>query len=71
MLTPRQQMFVGVSLNAQGLFDWLLEGRPSTGARVTRKITHGVFEMFNLPFTTLRGPESSHVPDGTPASDGA
>ena len=71
MLTPRQQTFVGVSLNAQGLFDWLLEGRPSRGARVTRKITHGVFEMFNLPFTTLRGPESSHVPDGTPASDGA
>jgi hypothetical protein len=70
-LTPRQQLFVGVSLNAQGLFDYLLEGRPSKSARVTRKLTHGVFEIFNLPFTTLRGPEYSHVPNGTPASDGA
>jgi hypothetical protein len=70
-LTPRQQLFVGVSLNAQGLFDYLLEGRPSRPARVTRKITHGMFEIFNLPFTTLRGPEYSHVPNGTPATDGA
>ena len=71
MLTPRQQLFIGVSLNAQGLFDWLLEGRHSKPARVTRKLTHGLFEMFNLPFTTLRGPEYSHVPDGSPATDGA
>lgn len=71
MLTPRQQLFVGITLNAQGLFDWLLEGNKSRPARVTRKVTHGLFEIFNLPFTTLRGPEYSHVPDGMIATDGA
>jgi len=71
MLTPRQQVFVGLTLNAQGLFDWLLEGSSSRPARVTRKITHGLFEIFNLPFTTLRGPEYSHVPAGSIATDGA
>ncbi len=47
----RQSLYLGVSLNAQGLFDWLLEGRPSTAARVGHKVTHAMFEMFNAPYT--------------------
>lgn len=51
---PREQLLsFGVSLNAQGLFDWLFEGRKSRAARVTRKITHGLFEVFNVPFTSV------------------
>lgn len=46
---PHQQLYLGVSLNAQGLCDWLLRGR----SEPARKITHGLFEMFNLPFTAL------------------
>jgi len=48
MQTPHQHLFLGVSLNAQGVFDYLFEGR----APRTRKITHGAFEVFNLPFTS-------------------
>jgi hypothetical protein len=62
MAVPRQEMFVGLSLNAQGLFDWLLEDRPSSGARRARKVTHGLFEVFNLPFTSLRVLEHDHSP---------
>jgi hypothetical protein len=59
-----QNMFVGVSLNAQGLFDWLLGDRPSRGARITRKLTHAGFEVFNLPFTSHDFLEHSHSPSG-------
>ncbi len=45
--SERQNLYFGISLNAQGLFDWLLEGR-STPAR---KVTHALFEMFNAPYT--------------------
>lgn len=44
-----QHMFIGLSLNAQGVFDYLLEGR----SKPARKITHGFFEVFNAPFTSL------------------
>ena len=44
-----QSTFIGLSFNAQGLFDYLLEGR-STPAR---KILHGAFEVWSLPYTTL------------------
>jgi hypothetical protein len=43
-----QRLFFGVSLNAQGLFDYLLPKRSKT-----RKASHALFEFFNLPFTTL------------------
>ncbi len=49
----RQEVFMGLALNAQGFFDWLLENRPSVAAQRTRKITHGLFEVFNLPFASL------------------
>lgn len=46
---PQQDVFLGLTFNAQGFFDWLLEDRaPKAG-----KVTHGLFEVVNLPFTTL------------------
>ena len=48
-----QNLYLGVSLNAQGLFDWLLERAPRT-----RKVTHAVFEMFNVPSTFAAEPWS-------------
>jgi hypothetical protein len=66
-----QNTFIGVSLNAQGVFDWLLEGHTSRAARTTRKITHGVFEMFNLPYTSHYVLEHSHSPSGQVVMDGA
>jgi len=68
-----QNLFIGVSLNAQGLFDYLLEGKRSGGARVGRKITHGLFEMFNLPYTTLAVPglKATDTPTGTVDMGGA
>jgi Predicted periplasmic lipoprotein (DUF2279) len=44
-----QKLFLGVTLNAQGIFDYLFEGR----SKPAKKITHGVFEIFNIPYTTL------------------
>jgi predicted lipoprotein DUF2279 len=58
---PTQELMFGITLNAQGLFDYLLEGRSSKPARVTRKMTHGLFEVFNLPFTYL-SVEHDHSP---------
>ena len=57
-----QDLFLGVSFNAQGFFDWLLEDRPSKAARTTRYITHGVFEIFNLPYTALPVLDERNVP---------
>jgi hypothetical protein len=56
---PHQDLFLGLAFNAQGFFDWLLEDRPSTAAQTTRKVTHGLFEMFQMPFTTVRLLETS------------
>lgn len=44
-----QSTFIGLSFNAQGLFDYLLHGRNE----VARKILHGTFEVWSLPYTTL------------------
>jgi len=52
-VVPYQNLFVGVTLNVQGAFDDLLGGRSGGAARVSRKIGHGVFEVMNLPYTTL------------------
>jgi hypothetical protein len=54
-----RNLFFGLSLNAQGLFDVLLRGR----SEPLRKITHGGFEVFSIPYTTLRVGEHSAVPD--------
>jgi hypothetical protein len=44
-----QRLFFGLTLNAQGLFDHLLRGR----SEPARKLTHGMFEVFNVPYSTL------------------
>jgi hypothetical protein len=64
MVKPTQQMFIGLSLNAQGVLDYLLNGKP-------RKVTHGLFEVFNLPFTSLPVLEHDHSPTGTVMGGGA
>jgi hypothetical protein len=66
-----QSVFLGVSFNAQGFFDWLLEDRPSSRARTTRKVTHGLFEMFNLPYSSVDALEYSRSPTGQVMMGGA
>lgn len=53
-----RNLFIGLSLNAQGLFDWMLSGR----SEPARKIAHGTFEVFSVPYTTLRVGEATAVP---------
>ena len=62
-----QHMSIGVSLNAQGFFDWLLPGRSRTG----RKITHGLFEVFNVPYGSLPLLEHKQSPSGMVTPGGA
>lgn len=50
----RQSTFVGVSLNAQGVFDRLLRGR----SEPLRRFAHGTLEVFAIPYTSL--PVLSH-----------
>ena len=62
-----QNLFIGVSLNAQGVFDWLLEG----GRHETlRKLTHGTFEVFNIPYTSaiVPGLEYTRTPPELPTT---
>lgn len=66
-VTHRQTVFLGVTLNAQGLFDRLLDRR----APRARKVLHGVFEMFNLPYTTLPLLPATRRPSGPVQMDGA
>jgi len=63
----RQTLFFGVTLNAQGVFDRLLDRR----APRARKVMHGLFEMFNLPYTTLPLLDGTRRPDGPVDMDGA
>jgi len=55
-----QSMFLGVTLNAQGVFDYLLDER----APRVRKFTHGLFELFSVPYTTLPVVENTRSPNG-------
>jgi hypothetical protein len=55
-----QNLFVGISLNAQGVFDALLRGR----SEPWRKLTHGTFEVFSVPYTTLPMATHTVVPTG-------
>ena len=61
----RQHLFLGVSLNAQGVVDWLLAGpaKRSGAARVSRAMGHGLFELFNVPYTTLPVAGVARSPD--------
>jgi hypothetical protein len=62
-----QNLYLGVSLNAQGLLDWLFDGRSATA----RKLSHGLFEVFNVPFTFVPVLEQSRSPTGTVMGGGA
>jgi hypothetical protein len=66
-----QNVFLGVSFNAQGLFDWLWADPRSNTARTTRYITHGLFEIFNLPFTALPVLDHRFTPTGPVMPGGA
>lgn len=61
----RQHMYFGIALNAQGVLDYLLEGR----SRPARKISHGLFEVFSLPFGSLPLIEHTQRPS-SPADGG-
>jgi hypothetical protein len=50
----RQTVFLGVTLDLQVVIDRVQEDQTSTTARVSRTIAHGLFEYFNLPFSTAR-----------------
>jgi hypothetical protein len=65
-----QNLFLGISLNAQGVLDWLLENRHHERARA---LTHATFEVFNLPFTAgpLPGLEWTRTPAQLPSLGGA
>jgi len=63
---PRQEVFLGVTLNAQGVFNRLLERHPAL-----RKVTHGTFEVFNVPYTTLPLLEWENRPTGAVMPGGA
>jgi hypothetical protein len=62
-----QNLYLGISLNAQGVFDWLLDGRSAPA----KKMAHGVFEVFNVPYGFLPLIEDSRTPTGTVAPGGA
>ena len=64
-----QNMFIGVSFNAQGFFDWLLTDK--SPHRTVRKVTHGLFEIFNLPYTSHDLLEYSREPTGAVMMGGA
>jgi hypothetical protein len=61
----RQELSIGVSLNLQGLSDWLLGGR----SRPAQKIGHGVFEVFNAGYVPVV--EWRRIPNGMVMTDGA
>lgn len=62
-----QNLMLGVSFNAQGFFDWVLDGGHHER---TRKILHGITEVFNVPFAsaTVPGLEWSRTPTTEPTN---
>ncbi len=59
--------YIGITLNAQGLFDWLFEKR----SRPARKITHGLFEVFNAPYGFIPVIDNETLPNGMVDPGGA
>ena len=62
-----QNVFIGISFNAQGFFDWMFERHHPH----VRTVTHGLFEIFNLPYTSTHILQWSHSPTGVVQMDGA
>jgi hypothetical protein len=61
----RQELSIGLSLNLQGVCDWLFEGR----SRPAQKIGHGMFEVFNAGY--VPAVELRMYPSGTVMKGGA
>jgi len=63
-----RHLFLGLTLNAQGLFDLGLRHRKSRIARAAHHVTNQVFEYFNVPFTSAAvvGPTGRLPPGFTP-----
>ncbi|HEY5920506.1 MAG TPA: DUF2279 domain-containing protein [Kofleriaceae bacterium] len=55
-VAPRQTLYLGLAINMQGLLNELFDD--SRGRRIGR----GVFEVYSLPYTTLRYAEASRSP---------
>jgi predicted lipoprotein DUF2279 len=66
-LRAHQELFLGVTFNAQGAIDHLLEGGHHEGLR---KVGHGLFEVFNLPYSTV-GVGVTRTAPRTPNAGGA
>ena len=60
-----QEISFGLSLNVQGLADWLVEGR----SRPAKKIGHALFEMFNAGYVPVN--TWQRTPSGTVLMGGA
>jgi hypothetical protein len=52
-VAPQQTLYLGIAVNMQGVLSELLPD--SRGRRVGR----GIFEVYSLPYTTLRYAEAS------------
>lgn len=61
----RQELSFGLSLNMQGLSDWLFTGRSNPA----RKIGHGVFEVLNAGYVPVK--MWRRIPNGPVTMDGA
>jgi hypothetical protein len=61
----RQELSIGVSLNLQGVSDWLFEGRSRPG----KQIGHALFEAFNVGY--LPAVQWQRSPTGTVMMGGA
>jgi len=59
----RQEIFIGVSLDMQAVFDDLLGRAHGHAAKTARGVTHTVFEFANLPFTSTPVVSYNHSPD--------
>ena len=50
---PHQDLTLRLAFNMQGVTDYLLENRRSWGARTGKRILHGLFEVFGLPYGSV------------------
>lgn len=58
----KQELFIGVSLDLQTVFDDVLGGRRSPWARAGHAVTHTFFELANLPYTSAPLVETTRSP---------
>jgi hypothetical protein len=63
----RQEMFIGLAVNAQGVCDWLFDGR----SKRAKKLFHGLFEVLAPPGGSLPLLEYRHIPTGQVMTGGA